>query len=140
MILTYKDMHTPFNSVTLKKILAVLQQGRSEQAVAATAAGAALVNGTPALYAGNIKSIFVISAAVAGVAETMTYDVLVNGASVLTAPYVFSITSTAKAQVDLPLDPTKVAIATGDIITVSRTYVAGGAPTMTANTVVVAWA
>jgi hypothetical protein len=98
------------------------------------------VNGTPALYAGNIKSIFVISAAVAGVGETMTYDVLVNGASILTAPYVFSITSAAKAQIDLPLDPAKVAVAIGDIITVSRTYVAGAVPTMTANTVVVAWA
>lgn len=138
MILVDKDLHNPLTSKTIKKVLAVFQQGKSEQAVAATAAGGAVVNGTPVQYAGKIQALTVMTSVLPGAGESMTYDVKVNGVSILTAPYVLDLTKTAKVQIDLPLDTTKTAIAVGDILTVDRTYVAGAAA-MTANAVVIAW-
>ena len=135
--LAKKDLHVPFNNKTLNKVASYLLRGRSEQAVAATAAGAAMAHLTVATQNLTIRDAYFLSASAAGVGESMAIDLLVNGASILTAPYTFDATAAAKTQIKLPVDPAKQQINIGDKVTVSRTYVAGGGPTMTASVVVV---
>lgn len=69
-------------------------------------------------------------AAAAG--ESMTLDVQVNGATVLTVVVTLNDTTGTTTQVGTLIgDPS---FSQDDVITVERTYVAGGAPTMTVTT------
>jgi hypothetical protein len=54
-------------------------------------------------------------------------DVLVNGVSVLTAPYTFDATKNALVgtQIPLPIDETKVNLACGDLVSFQRTLTGG---------------
>lgn len=140
-LLKKKDLHTPFTTKTILKIMGKMQRAVSEQAVAATAAGGVMIGGGPATHAGKILSAFVVLSAAPASGETMEYDLQVNGSSVLTATLTVNDTYSAGEQIELPLDPALLDIAIGDIVTVDRTYTAGGGPTPIANNAVhVEWA
>ena len=135
--LSKKDLHTPFTSKTISKLIGFFLRGQSEQATAATAATAAVVGLTPATQSGKITSLYLVSSDAAASGESMVFDVLKNGVSILSATYTFNSTKTADTQIELPLAAASANIAVGDRIAVSRTYTAGGSPTMTATSVVV---
>jgi hypothetical protein len=67
----------------------------------------------------------------------MVVDVLKNGVSILTSTYTFDRTKSADVQIELPLAAASANLATGDRLTVTRVYTAGGSPTMTATSVVI---
>jgi hypothetical protein len=136
--LTQKDLRNPFNGESIKKIRGVINRAISEQKVAATLAGDLARHGVAA-NGGLVRSLWLLSSKPAAAGESLTIDVTANGVSLLAAPFVFDSTKTAAAQIELPLAASHN-IVTGDPILVSRTYVAGGGPTMTASSVGVEWA
>ena len=135
--LSKKDLHTPFTSKTISKLIGFFLRGQSEQAVAASLSAAAVAGVTPATQSGKITSLYLVAATAAAAGESMVFDVLKNGVSILTGTYTFNNTKSADVQIELPLAPASANLATGDRLTVTRTYTAGGSPTMTATSVVV---
>jgi hypothetical protein len=135
--LSKKDLHTPFTSKTISKLIGFFLRGQSEQATAATLASSAMVGLTPATQNGKITSLYLVSADNAASGESMVFDVLKNGVSILTATYTFNSSSTKDAQIELPLAAASANVAVGDRLTVARTYTAGGSPTMMATSVVI---
>jgi len=133
-----KDLHTPFQSHVVTRLIGQMHAAKSEQLVAADLT--ALMAGGVAKHAGKINSLFLVSSVACGSGESMDIDVLKNGVSILTAPYTIDDTTPVGEQIELPLvEHTEVAI--GDILTVSRDYTAGGTPTpMTATLVQCEWA
>lgn len=87
--------------------------------------------------AGTLLVAKFIAYAVAAALETMTIDVLKNGATVLTVPFVYDDALVPATWYPATLDAAKVAVAEGDVVTVERTYFAGGATPIAQNEVVV---
>lgn len=103
------------------------------QEVAATATESFFVK-----QAGNILVAKFAAGAIAAVGESMTVDVHKNAATILTAPYVYDNPDDPNTWFDASLDAAEVAVAEGDMISVIRTYAAGGGPTpLSQNEVVV---
>lgn len=131
--LNNNDFHTPLAKVSQEKLRGHMLRGRSEQAAAATAAGGAMVGATPLTQRSNKFKLQLFVARLAAAGESLTVDVLrapVAGgaaASILTAPYVYDSTKQL-GWIDLPV-AAGVVLNAGDVITVSRTYAAGGGPT-----------
>lgn len=134
--LSKKDLHTPFNSKTISKLIGFFLRGQSEQATAASLSAAPVVGLTPATQNGKITSLYLVSSDNAASGESMVIDVLKNGVSILTATYTFDSTKSRDAQIELPLAAASANLVIGDRLTVTRTYTAGGSPTMTATSVV----
>lgn len=101
------------------------------QAVAAsTLANAIAARSFRAPKAGTIEECFAEvppSALAAGVGESMTFDITINGVTCLTAPILIDDTILAGVPVVGAIDPAANAFAAGDLIEVIRTYVAGAA-------------
>ena len=128
--LNNKDLHTPFNTLTLKKIKSVMLRGISEQAVAASLATAGADRMTPCPQDLTIKDIYVISNLVCAAGESMTYNVLVNGVSILSGVFTLDSTKAAKTQHSLKsLITGSLVLSAGDKVAVTRVYTAGGGPT-----------
>lgn len=106
-----------------------MEQMKSLQAVMATLA--ASVIGIVA-FEGQVGDVYAVIPQTLGTGESLTLDVLVNGVSILTAPVVVNAALQAVPGKLIPLmkyhDRTKSALHVGDVVTVSRTYVAGGGP------------
>ncbi len=103
----------------------------SAQAVAATAEETVMI----APSAGVIRSVKAVAGTTAAAGESMTVDVKINGTTVLTG--VVTLDDTAGTTVQSgTLDSLAIAFAENDLITVARTYTAGGGPTPMANTLV----
>lgn len=134
--LAKKDLHFPLNSVALNKLAGFLLRGVSEQLVAANLVAAPMLRLAPASQAGQFKSLYFLSGAPAAAGESMVVDVLVNGVSILSSTLTFDSTKAADTQYEFAITAGKEKYNAGDIVTVTRTYVAGGGPTMTATTVV----
>jgi len=103
----------------------------SYQATAATAAEVVMI--APA--AGFIESVKAVAGAGAAAGESLTVDVKINGTTVLTAAIVLD----AAAGTDVKsgtLDSAAIEFAADDLISVERTYVAGGGPTPIVNSLV----
>lgn len=103
----------------------------------ATAADLAANYFFTAEFAGKIDELVVTSSAVCAAGESMTIDVLKNGATILTATTAYVAAATDKV-IKLLLDPNKASFVAGDVFTVTRDYTAGGGPTPLANTTVIA--
>lgn len=137
--LTKKDLHTPFTGATITKIMSHVLAKRSEQLVAASLATSLMAGGV-VTQAQTFQDAYAIIGVAMGAGESMTVDILVNGASILNA--VLTIDSTSLPDVQLPVTLSAAFIAAGkalnpgDRIQVTRVYVAGGAPTAPVNTVV----
>ena len=137
--LTKKDLHTPFNGAAISRIMGHILAARSEQYPAATLAAALMLRGVvPAIR--TTQDLYVLFGVAFGAGESLTVDVLVNGVSILAAPYVLDATQAPKTQIKLPISAAFITVGkvlnAGDRIQVNRTYVAGGAPTAPANTIV----
>lgn len=135
--LVKKDLHTPFTSHTIEKLMGVIQRCTHEQAVAADDAARALPGASPARHSGKVRSVFATLAVLPASGESMSYDVLVNGASILTAPVVVDSTYTDKYIELFAIAGAQISI--GDLVTVTRDYTAGGGPAMTNNSISVEW-
>lgn len=136
--LTKKDLHTPFTSKTIEKLLAHFDKAWSEQATA-TDATLAVVNGTPVARAGKVRSIVFLADNACAAGESMVVDVLKNGVSILSATFTYDSTKSANTLYELSVT-TDAELAVGDVLTVSRDYTAGGGPTPLVNTkVVIFW-
>ena len=135
--LSNKDLHTPFNNKSLLKLKGFILRGVAQQFTAATLAAQPLDRLAPVPQDADILSAYFLSSTAAAAGESMDIDLQVNGVSILTAPYTFDSTQPAGVQIELPIDPLKKHLATGQRVTVDRTYVAGGGPTMIATSVVV---
>lgn len=143
-VLKRNDFHTPLSNVGITKLFGHVTRCRSEQTAAASLAASPLSGGNPITQDATIVDAYVISSAVAGSGESIVVDLLLNGVSLLSGTYTFDSTKTAKTQLKLALSsmpgvggrggPKVVA---GDILTCTRTYTAGGSPTMVASAVVV---
>jgi hypothetical protein len=121
-----------------KKLMATLFRAISPQLVAATLA--ADLAGI-AEQGGLLTELFIQVEAVAAAGESMQFDVLQNGVSILTGPFTYDAADLPDVQLDvMPLLAAPVTIAIGDVLTVARTYAAGGGPTRSArNHVVAKW-
>lgn len=116
------DLRTPFGPNSSKRLRARIDRHTSTQAAAATLTDISVVE-----TAGDIQALTLTVAGLPAAGESLTVDVQKNSVSVLAAPVVFDSTATSKQKVFSPTanNPWKV----GDILTVIRTYVAGGGPT-----------
>ncbi len=131
------DLHFPLNSAGIKKLRAHLGAAFSEQATSADAT-TALVHGQPCNHAGKVMFVRVDLALGPAASELMSYDLKLNGTTVLSAPFVITGADAAKFHL-VPFLATQVAV--GDIWTVVRDYTAGGgSPVMTYNSITVGWA
>ncbi len=134
--LVKKDLHTPFNGVTIEKVMGIMQRCVHEQAIAADDVARAMPGASPANHSGKVRSIFIVLAVLPASGETMSYDVLVNGVSILSAPFVASDTTAKYVELTVPA---AAQINEGDLVTVTRDYTAGGGPAMTYNTIGIEW-
>ena len=133
--LNKNNFHTPLSGDSQKKLMGHMLKARSEQAAAADAVGSAMVGATPLTQRTNNFKLEVFFSRVFAADETMSIDVLrapVAGgaaASILLGgvPLVFPA-GTTPGWHPLPVIAGTVLNA-GDVITVTRDYTAGGAPT-----------
>ena len=137
-----RNFHTPFNGAGIRYLVRKLTAAFSEQKTAATLA-TSLMNRGVVTHPGKIEEILLTTGpAACDASESMVFDVLKNGSSILTATYTYDSTVTpGQHSLMSLLDPTKAVLAVGDKLEVSRTYTAGGTPTpMTHTRVDVEWA
>lgn len=129
------------NTAARRKIIGQCNRASHLQAVAATLAGAAMDAGSGiVLQPGNVREVFVQLVAACASGESMVVDVLKNGVSILSATLTINSTNgTAKAQIAASV-AAGAAVVAGDVLTCSRTYVAGGGPSMTQTRIVVEYA
>lgn len=132
---TLKQFHTPFNSASIRKLLGQLFRASSEQKTAASLATSLMAGGI-ARHKGTIQDIWLVSGAACASGESMTFDILKNGTSILSGVYTLDSTKPNKEPISLLslLDPTKADITWGDKLEVTRVYTAGGGPTPLINT------
>lgn len=127
------DFNTPHTEKAVARVIGHIEQATHSQAVAATlAANFAWI----ATFAGILGEVYAVTAATAGAGESMVYDVLKNGVSILTSTLTVNTASGSKKQIPLAIDPTKRSFVAGDVFTVARTYTAGTATPIGANAVV----
>ena len=100
-----------------------------EQAAASTETTFAFL----ALRAGAINDVIAVAETAAAAGEDMAIDVQINGVTCLTSAIVLDDTAGTTPQVGT-VDTAANTLARGDIVTIVRTYTAGGAPTPMANT------
>lgn len=118
----YVDLNAPFSEGTAAKLLGKILQKDHLQTTAATLAGAVM---WVADFAGLLGDAYVTMAVLPGAGESMVFDLLKNGASVLTGTLTVNNSTTSKGQLKLAIDPNKASFVPGDVITCSRTYTAG---------------
>lgn len=135
MKITAEMLRSPqFTPEAIKSVVGVANSKLHFQAVGATLATQHLFT---AEFDGELDELIATASASAAAGESMTIDVLKNGATVLTATTAFAASGGSKV-VKLLLDPDKKSFVTGDVFTTSRVYTAGGGPTPVANTTVIA--
>lgn len=138
-ILTKKDLHTPFNNLTIQKIMGHILAKKSEQ-LAAAALATSLMTGGVITQRQVVQDLYALFGVAFGAGESLTIDVLVNGATILNATLVLDSTQTPDTQIPFVLSAAFIAagkvLNPGDRVQVTRTYTAGGAPTAPVNTVV----
>lgn len=117
-----RHLRTPHGKASGKQLRARIDRQTSTQSAAASGTDTQVVE-----VAGDIMDLVVTAAGVPAAGESLTIDVQKNGVSVLTAPLVFDSTAGGKQKKFTPNanNPWKA----GDLLTVIRTYVAGGGPT-----------
>lgn len=142
-VLTKTQFHTPLTGLNIERLMGVILRMQHPQAAAASASASLLGVVT---QSGELRSLTVLSAAIAASGESMTIDVLKNGVSIMLGGTPFTINATTvpagdvRKQKELKalVDPAKLSFLAGDILTVTRVYTAGGGPTPMTATVVIA--
>jgi hypothetical protein len=132
MKITQDHLDTPHTDRTGPQLAGRINTIRHLQAVAASLSAQYLWT---AEFDGGLTDAAVTNAAAFAAGESMTFDILKNGVSVLTA--VATLSSTTGKHVRASLDPDKTGFAKGDVFTCTRVYTAGGGPTPATNTTVI---
>jgi hypothetical protein len=128
-----KDLHMPFNDVTLKKVRGVIMQLRDEQSAAATATTNHMCRNN-----GLVTRCEVGVGVAPAAGESMTIDIQKNGTSILVGGPLSIDQAHATPKGCFDVTGNLVAgtqFAVSDVLTVVRTYTAGGGPAMTATCV-----
>lgn len=128
-------INVPFTDQNVAKFFGQMHKQSSVQATAADLSASHL---WIADFDGVVGDLYAQLTAAIASGESMSYDVLKNGSSILSAPLVVSGVTAAKTLVDLypSIDPTKYGFVKGDKFTVTRDYTAGGGATPMADNVV----
>jgi hypothetical protein len=123
MIISEKSLRGLGNNVTINRLLGWFNRITHFQGTPATATTKAGLITQP----GVVGEVYLVVRGVAAAGESLGVDVLVNGVSVLTAPYTFDATKNALVgtQIPLPIDETKVNLACGDLVSFQRTLTGG---------------
>lgn len=122
------DFQGVFTEGNFGKFIGRISAIRSLQAVMATLAAdpTGLIT-----FDGQIGDVFAVFQNVLASGESVSVDVLKNGVTVLTAPVVINAALMGGKKY-VPLfkfvDKAKLALREGDLITITRTYTAGGTP------------
>lgn len=111
---------------------------QSKQKVAASLAADMLSPGQ-VLENGIVTDLFLVVEATPGAGESMTFDVLVNAASILSAVFTLDATADVTRQISLLSLVTAAGmnLLVGDSVTCTRVYTAGGTPAPLAGTTLV---
>jgi len=118
---------------TIQSRLAISLREKHTQAVAANLAAAFIWT---AEFDGIMDEVVAQTHGAPAAGESMTFDVLKNGVSILKS--VITLDSTDTTLNDFgKIDPDKATFKAGDIFTVTRVYTAGGGPTPMTDTVVI---
>jgi hypothetical protein len=129
-----KNLHVPFNDKTISRNMGFIGRIADEQQAAASGTVKHI-----ARHSGRLQRITIGTSTATAAGESMTYDVQVNGTSVFsstpqvaaaTAAGLYDVTALTNAGTQVPV---------GAVISVIRTYVAGGGPTLVENDIVVEW-
>lgn len=129
---SYTDLIQPgATQQSLNRLIGQMLKREHFQLVAATLATGDI---WVADFDGQLADAYVQMTAVTGAGESMTYDILKNGASIMLGGTPVTVNSTnglAKAKIDLwtAIDPAKRGFVKGDFLVVARVYTAGGTPT-----------
>lgn len=127
-----QDLSTPFSDKAGAKLLAHIEQREHIQTTAADATGTVI---WIASFSGVLYDAYVVLANLPGAGESMVFDLLKNGATVLSSAFTADATTvTAKGTFALSIDPAKDSFVKGDVFVASRDYTAGGTPTPILNT------
>ncbi|MFA4971259.1 MAG: hypothetical protein WC683_01515 [bacterium] len=115
--------------------LAAIDAGRSQADSRQLAAATETMRVFRALAAGTIVACSAETGTAAAAGESMTFDVQIAGVSALTGVITVDDTTVIDTPVAGVVDAAANAFAAGELITVVRTYVAGGGPTPMRDTV-----
>ena len=123
MEIAEKSLRGLGNNVTINRLIGWWNRITHFQGTPATATDKAGLITQP----GVVGEVYLVVRGEADVGESLVVDALVNGVSVLTAPYTFDPTKNTLVgtQIPLPLDETKVNLACGDIVSFQRTLTGG---------------
>lgn len=148
-VITKKDFHTPFNGTTLDKLSGVILRGISDQGAAASviAANGQMTAFRPAAQDLVVNDAFFVASIQPAAGESIVVDVQMvpagggAAATILSGTLTYDSTNTKAPGEQIKLSfPKGKLIPKGAILTVVRTYTAGGGPAMgagTANSVVI---
>ena len=127
--------------VGLSRVAYHEEVGRVHRAVGAQLVAATLASQYLwiASFKGQVCDLTIGISALAASGESMVFDVLKNGVSILSSTYTVDSTITTKEVIDLfsRLTAAGKSFVEGDVYTVARTYTAGGGPTPLGATVVI---
>ena len=124
------------NALDLAHLLQKLQANADGRISSHQTAAATLVeNKMIAQAAGTITGVQAVAGTAAAAGESMNVDVKIGGTTVLSATLTIDNSSGTTVQ-NGTLDSAAVDFAAGDVISIERTYTAGGGPTPMANTLV----
>lgn len=121
---------TPYTPQVANKIIGHINKRASEQATAANLAASTL---WIADFDGEIVDAHVQNSVVVGAGESMTFDILKNGVSVLSGIHTLAAATPAKTQTSILSLVTTKGFVKGDVFTTTRAYTAGGTPTPLAH-------
>lgn len=130
--LSQKDLHNPLNSRAIRRLRGRLEKIVSAQAVAATLTTTEILD-IGGAQAGNIQDLTFVAEAVAAANEDITVDVQKNGVTILNNVLVYDDTLLPGELIRLDYD-VDTSFDVGDVVSVIRTYTAGGGPTPIAHT------
>lgn len=119
--LNHRDFHTPFSGQSRDRVMSRILKMHHDQGAGAD--GTADLLGI-VTQAGKVQYLEITIGTACETSESMTIDVLLNGVSILSAPYDISDLAGA-AKYEVPLAAvTNVAV--GDVFTVTRAWTTGG--------------
>jgi hypothetical protein len=117
-------LRTPLGNKTKRLLAARIDRHVSSQAAAATLTDTSVLE-----VSGDVQALGITYAGVPAVGESLTVDIQKNGVTILTTPLVVDSTVGAGVKQKSFSLAASQTFKPGDIVTVIRTYVAGGGPT-----------
>jgi hypothetical protein len=120
------DFETPFSAKAIDRVIGRINGGSTLQQTAASATGSLLYH---ADFAGYIGDLYAIVSVKPAAGESMQFDLLKNGVSVLGTAIIVNSSNWILDQIYFYSNIVTFSFKVGDLFTVTRTYTAGGSPT-----------